>query len=91
MSTARYIGDPEQFRACDANRAPLPDDLTAAAGNVIRITLPEGVPAPSVEQATTMFKGIDLTLMIGPGWRRCRRRVVEALQSVDITVNGTGL
>lgn len=48
--TARYIGDPEQFwRICDANRALLPDDLTAAAGNVIRITLPEGVPAPSAE------------------------------------------
>jgi hypothetical protein len=48
--TARYIGDPEQFwRVCDANRALLPDDLTAAAGNVIRITLPEGVPAPSAE------------------------------------------
>jgi hypothetical protein len=48
--TARYIGDPEQFwRVCDANRALLPDDLTAAAGSVIRITLPEGVPAPSAE------------------------------------------
>jgi hypothetical protein len=48
--TARYIGDPEQFwRVCDANRALLPDDLTAVAGNVIRITLPEGVPAPSAE------------------------------------------
>ena len=47
---AKYLGDPEQFwRVCDANRALLPDDLTAAAGNVIRITLPEGVPAPSVE------------------------------------------
>jgi hypothetical protein len=48
--TARYIGDPEQFwRVCDANRALLPDDLTATVGSVIRITLPEGVPAPSVE------------------------------------------
>jgi hypothetical protein len=48
--TARYIGDPEQFwRICDANRALLPDDLTATAGDVIRITLPEGVPAPSAE------------------------------------------
>jgi hypothetical protein len=45
MLTARYIGDPEQFwRVCDANRALLPDDLTAAAGNVIRITLPEACP-----------------------------------------------
>ena len=50
MLTARYIGDPEQFwRVCDANRALLPDELTAAAGSVIRITLPEGVPAPSAE------------------------------------------
>ena len=48
--TARYIGDPEQFwRVCDANRALLPDDLTATVGSVIRITLPEGVPAPSAE------------------------------------------
>jgi hypothetical protein len=27
----------------------LPDDLTSTIGNVIRITLPEGVPAPSIE------------------------------------------
>ncbi len=48
--TARYVGDPEQFwRVCDANGALLPDDLTATAGSVIRITLPEGVPAPSAE------------------------------------------
>ena len=48
--TARYIGDPEQFwRICAANRALLPDDLTATPGDVIRITLPEGVPAPSAE------------------------------------------
>jgi hypothetical protein len=48
--TAHYLGDPEQFwRICDANAALLPDDLTAAAGSVIRITLPEGVPAPSAE------------------------------------------
>lgn len=48
--TARYIGDPEQFwRVCDANGALRPDDLTSAAGSVIRITLPEGVPAPSAE------------------------------------------
>jgi hypothetical protein len=45
--TARYIGDPEQFwRTCDANPVLHPDDLTAAAGSVIRITLPEGVPPP---------------------------------------------
>jgi hypothetical protein len=48
--TAHYIGDPEQFwRICDANHALLPDELTAVAGQAIRITLPEGVPAPSAE------------------------------------------
>ena len=48
--TARYIGDPEQFwRICDANGVLLPDDLTSTIGSVIRITLPEGVPAPSIE------------------------------------------
>jgi hypothetical protein len=48
--TARYLGDPEQFwRLCDANGALQPDELTASAGTVIRITLPEGVPAPSAE------------------------------------------
>ena len=48
--TARYIGDPEQFwRICDANPVLRPDELTDTAGAVIRITLPLGVPAPSVE------------------------------------------
>jgi len=48
--TARYIGDPEQFwRICDANPVLHPEELTAAAGAVIRITLPDGVPAPSAE------------------------------------------
>jgi len=48
--TAQYIGDPEQFwRICDANGVLLPDDLTSTIGHVIRITLPEGVPAPSSE------------------------------------------
>ena len=48
--TARYIGDPEQFwRVCDANPVLQPEELTATAGAVIRITLPEGVPAPSLE------------------------------------------
>jgi hypothetical protein len=48
--TARYLGDPEQFwRICDANRALLPDELTDVPGTVIRITLPEGVPAPATE------------------------------------------
>ncbi len=48
--TAHYIGDPEQFwRICDANPVLHPDELTEAAGAVIRITLPDGVPAPSAE------------------------------------------
>jgi hypothetical protein len=46
--TALYLGDPEQFwRICDANAAMRPDDLTQRPGDRIRITLPEGVPAPS--------------------------------------------
>lgn len=43
--TATYLGDPEQFwRVCDANNAMQPDELTAAIGGKIRITLPEGIP-----------------------------------------------
>jgi nucleoid-associated protein YgaU len=42
---ARYLGDPLQYwRICDANRAMRPDELTAAAGRRLRITLPEGIP-----------------------------------------------
>ena len=45
--TAKYLGDPEQFwRLCDANNAMQPGELTATIGNKIRITLPEGIPAP---------------------------------------------
>lgn len=44
---AQYLGDPEQFwRIADANNAMRPDDLTAEIGRKLRITLPEGVPAP---------------------------------------------
>jgi hypothetical protein len=43
--TANYLGDPEQFwRVCDANNVMQPDELTAAPGGTIRITLPEGIP-----------------------------------------------
>ena len=46
--TGQYLGDPEQFwRLCDANNAMQPDELTGTVGRVIRITLPEGIPAPS--------------------------------------------
>lgn len=39
------IGDPSQWwQVADANRAMWPEDLTATAGAVLRITLPQGVP-----------------------------------------------
>ena len=42
--TARYLGDPTLFwRICDANRAMLPDELTAVIGRKLRITLPDGI------------------------------------------------
>jgi hypothetical protein len=42
---ARYIGDPQQFwRLCDSNGAMRPEALVAAAGSLLIITLPEGVP-----------------------------------------------
>jgi hypothetical protein len=42
---AGYLGDPEQFwRLCDSNAVMDPDELSAKAGQRIRITLPEGVP-----------------------------------------------
>jgi hypothetical protein len=45
---AKYLGDPEQFwRLCDANNAMRPDELTQTVGQVIRITLPEGIPGNS--------------------------------------------
>jgi hypothetical protein len=43
--SARDIGDAEQFwRVCDANGAMHPDELTAALGRRLRITLPQGLP-----------------------------------------------
>ena len=43
---ARYLGDAEQYwRLCDANAAIRPDELTATIGRLLRITLPEGIPA----------------------------------------------
>jgi hypothetical protein len=45
-----YLGDPELFwRLCDANRTLHPEELTAAVGNRIRITLPEGIPGNADE------------------------------------------
>jgi hypothetical protein len=43
---AHYLGDPEAFwRIADANNAMNPTDLTGEVGRLLRITLPEGVPA----------------------------------------------
>lgn len=45
---ALYISDPEQFwRIADANRAMRPDELTERPGTRLRITLPQGIPAPT--------------------------------------------
>jgi len=42
---AAFLDDPEQFwRLADANNAMQPDDLTNTPGQVLRITLPEGIP-----------------------------------------------
>ena len=44
---AQYLGDPELFwRLCDANNAIRPEELTETIGRRLRITLPEGIPAP---------------------------------------------
>lgn len=41
----KYLGDPERFwQLCDANNALHPDELTEINGDVINITLPEGIP-----------------------------------------------
>jgi hypothetical protein len=43
---AQFLGDPEAFwRLCDANNAMRPEELTETIGRVLRITLPQGVPA----------------------------------------------
>jgi len=44
---AQYLGDAAQYwRIADANAAMRPEALTEQAGAAVRITLPEGVPAP---------------------------------------------
>lgn len=44
---ASRLGDPELFwRLADANNAMRPDELTREIGRRLRITLPEGIPAP---------------------------------------------
>jgi hypothetical protein len=42
--TALHLGDPLLFwKLCDANRAMVPDELTARIGRRLRIAYPEGV------------------------------------------------
>jgi hypothetical protein len=46
---ASELGDPEAWwRIADANDAMRPDALTEVVGRQLRITLPEGIPGPSV-------------------------------------------
>ncbi len=41
----KYLADPEQYwKLCDANGVDNPNQLLAAVGRAIRITLPAGVP-----------------------------------------------
>jgi hypothetical protein len=47
--TAQELGDAQAFwRLCDANDAMRPDALTELPGRRLRITLPEGIPGPSI-------------------------------------------
>lgn len=47
---ARELGDAEAFwRLCDANGVMHPDELTDTVGEVVRITLPDGIPPPARE------------------------------------------
>jgi hypothetical protein len=47
--SAQELGDPQAFwRVCDANDAMRPDGLTEVVGRRLRITLPEGIPGPSI-------------------------------------------
>lgn len=49
---AQYLGDATQYwRIADANAAMRPETLTGEAGQAVRITLPEGVPAPGESDA----------------------------------------
>jgi hypothetical protein len=45
LIAAKYLGDPLLFwLLCDANGALRPEDLVAAPGTTISITMPQGVP-----------------------------------------------
>ena len=46
--SAQYFSDPQLYwRLCDANGVMHPVELTDTVGESVRITLPEGVPAPT--------------------------------------------
>ena len=46
--TAQYLSDPERFwQICDANDVIDPGKLAEEPGNIIKITLPEGIPGNS--------------------------------------------
>jgi len=46
---AAELGDAEAFwRICDANDSMRPDALTEVVGRRLRITLPQGIPGPSL-------------------------------------------
>lgn len=45
LIAAKYLGDPLMFwLICDANGAIRPDELVETLGDVIAITMPQGVP-----------------------------------------------
>jgi len=45
LVAARELGDAEAYwRLCDANGVMRPDELTNSVGEVVRITLPDGIP-----------------------------------------------
>jgi nucleoid-associated protein YgaU len=45
LIAAKYLGDPIMFwLICDANNAVRPDTLVETPGNVLQITMPQGVP-----------------------------------------------
>ena len=48
LIAAKYLGDPLMYwLICDANGAISPDDLVETPGQVLNITLPQGVPGAS--------------------------------------------
>jgi hypothetical protein len=50
LLAARFFGDPEKFwLLCDANGAVAPQELEAV-GRRLRITYPEGIPAPRTDE-----------------------------------------